>query len=199
MLWYVLNVEGIVMSKKQIFLNVFSMNCVGYINYGFWIYLCDCFSDYCKLCYWIELVWLLECGLFDGLFIVDIFGVYDVYQGGIEVIVCEVVQLLVNDLLMLVLVMVGVIEYLGFGVIVNFIYEVFYLFVWWFLIFDYLSDGWIGWNIVIGYLESVVKVMGQFVQIEYDCCYDCVDEYLEVFYKFWEGSWEDDVVFVDCQ
>ncbi|WP_425048569.1 hypothetical protein, partial [Pseudomonas aeruginosa] len=28
---------------------------------------------------------LLERGLFDGLFIADILGVYDVYQGGIEV------------------------------------------------------------------------------------------------------------------
>ncbi len=64
-------------------------------------------SDYRKLRHWTELARLLERGLFDGLFIADILGVYDVYQGGIEVTAREAVQLPVNDPLMLVSAMAG--------------------------------------------------------------------------------------------
>ncbi len=35
--------------------------------------------------YWTEQAKLLERGLFDGLFIADILGVYDIYGGGIDV------------------------------------------------------------------------------------------------------------------
>lgn len=94
--------------------------------------------------------------------------------------------------------MVVVIEYLGFGVIVNLIYEVLFLFVCCMFMLDYLSCGCVGWNIVIGYFDSVVCVMGLYEQLEYDQCYDCVDEFMEVVYKFWEGSWEDGVVVCDC-
>ncbi|MGV8404627.1 LLM class flavin-dependent oxidoreductase, partial [Pseudomonas aeruginosa] len=56
-----------------------------------------------------------------------------------------------------------------------------------------------GWNIVTGYLESAAQAMGQSAQIEHDRRYDRADEYLEVLYKLWEGSWEDDAVLADRQ
>ncbi len=36
--------------------------------------------------------------------------------------------------------------------------------------------------------------MGHDDQLEHDERYDIADEYLEVLYKLWEGSWEDDAV-----
>lgn len=187
------------MSKKQILLNAFSMNCVGHINHGLWTHPRDRSSDYRKLRHWTELARLLERGLFDGLFIADILGVYDVYQGGIEVTAREAVQLPVNDPLMLVSAMAGVTEHLGFGVTANLTYEAPYPFARRLSTLDHLSDGRIGWNIVTGYLESAAKAMGQSAQIEHDRRYDRADEYLEVLYKLWEGSWEDDAVLADRQ
>ncbi|HFL2772098.1 TPA: LLM class flavin-dependent oxidoreductase [Pseudomonas aeruginosa] len=187
------------MSKKQILLNAFSMNCVGHINHGLWTHPRDRSSDYRKLRHWTELARLLERGLFDGLFIADILGVYDVYQGGIEVTAREAVQLPVNDPLMLVSAMAGVTEHLGFGVTANLTYEAPYPFARRLSTLDHLSDGRIGWNIVTGYLESAAKAMGQSAQIEHDRHYDRADEYLEVLYKLWEGSWEDDAVLADRQ
>ncbi|WP_074247304.1 NtaA/DmoA family FMN-dependent monooxygenase, partial [Pseudomonas aeruginosa] len=187
------------MSKKQILLNAFSMNCVGHINHGLWTHPRDRSSDYRKLRHWTELARLLERGLFDGLFIADILGVYDVYQGGIEVTAREAVQLPVNDPLMLVSAMAGVTEHLGFGVTANLTYEAPYPFARRLSTLDHLSDGRIGWNIVTGYLESAAQAMGQSAQIEHDRRYDRADEYLEVLYKLWEGSWEDDAVLADRQ
>lgn len=184
---------------KKILFNVFNMNCVGYINYGLWMYLCDCFVYYIDFDYWVDFVRMLECGKFDGIFFVDIVGVYDVFGGGFDVVLCELVQVFVNDLFLFVLVMVQVMWYFGFGVIVNLIYELLYLFVCCMLMFDYLMKGCVGWNIVIGYFDSVVCGMGFVQQIGYDDCYECVDDYMDVVYKLWEQSWDDDVVICDVQ
>jgi FMN-dependent oxidoreductase (nitrilotriacetate monooxygenase family) len=64
---------------------------------------------------------------------------------------------------------------------------------------DHLSRGRVGWNIVTGYLDSAAKAMGLSEQAEHDRRYDQADEYLEVLYKLWEGSWEDDAVINDRQ
>ncbi|MCE6983099.1 N5,N10-methylene tetrahydromethanopterin reductase, partial [Pseudomonas frederiksbergensis] len=73
------------MAKKKILLNTFNMNCVGHINHGLWTHPRDNSSQYKTLEYWTELARLLERGLFDGLFIADIVGVYDVYQQSVDV------------------------------------------------------------------------------------------------------------------
>ncbi|HXZ08210.1 MAG TPA: N5,N10-methylene tetrahydromethanopterin reductase, partial [Paraburkholderia sp.] len=73
------------MAKKQILLNAFNMNCVGHINHGLWTHPRDRSSDYRLLPYWTNLARTLERGLFDGLFLADIVGVYDVYQHNVDV------------------------------------------------------------------------------------------------------------------
>ena len=57
------------MSRKQILLNAFNMNCVGHINHGLWTHPRDRSTEFNSLEYWTELARLLERGLFDGLFI----------------------------------------------------------------------------------------------------------------------------------
>ena len=72
-------------ARKQIQLNAFNMNCVGHINHGLWTHPRDRSSEYNTLRYWTDQAKLLERGLFDGMFIADILGVYDIYGGGIDV------------------------------------------------------------------------------------------------------------------
>jgi FMN-dependent oxidoreductase (nitrilotriacetate monooxygenase family) len=185
------------MSKKQILLNAFNMNCVGHINHGLWTHPRDNSSQYKTLAYWTELAQLLERGLFDGLFIADIVGVYDIYQDSVDVTLKESIQLPVNDPLLLVSAMAAVTQHLGFGLTANLTYEAPYLFARRLSTLDHLSGGRVGWNIVTGYLDSAAKAMGLTEQMEHDRRYDQADEYLEVLYKLWEGSWEDDAVVQD--
>ncbi|MBT8767644.1 LLM class flavin-dependent oxidoreductase [Metapseudomonas boanensis] len=187
------------MGKKQILLNAFNMNCVGHINHGLWAHPRDRSAEYKNLAYWTELAQLLERGLFDGLFLADIVGVYDVYQGGVELTLKESIQLPVNDPLMLVSAMAGVTRHLGFGITANLSYDAPYLFARRMSTLDHLSDGRVGWNIVTGYLESAARAMGLAQQMEHDRRYDQADEYLEVLYKLWEGSWEEGAVINDRQ
>jgi long-chain alkane monooxygenase len=182
------------MSKKKILLNAFDMNCVGHINHGLWTHPRDQSTDYRKLSYWTNLAKLLEKGLFDGLFIADIVGAYDIYQQSVDVTLNESVQLPVNDPMMLVSAMAAATQHLGFGITVNLTYEPPYLLARRFSTLDHLTDGRIGWNIVTGYLDSAARAMGLTEQIAHDERYDRADEYLDVLYKLWEGSWEDDAV-----
>ena len=62
---------------------------------------------------------------------------------------------------------------------------------------DHLTEGRIGWNVVTGYLDSAARGAGKDKQTAHDDRYDVADEYMEVVYKLWEGSWEDDAVLRD--
>lgn len=181
-------------ARKRILLNAFNMNCVGHINHGLWTHPRDRSSDYRLLSYWTDLARTLERGLFDGLFLADIVGVYDVYQRNVDVTLRESIQLPVNDPTLLVPAMAAATQHLGFGVTVNLTYEAPYLLARRFSTLDHLTQGRIGWNIVTGYLDSAARAMGQPAQLPHDERYDRADEYLEVLYQLWEGSWEDGAV-----
>jgi long-chain alkane monooxygenase len=184
-------------TKKSVLLNAFNMNCVGHINHGLWTHPRDRSTDYRKLAYWTDLARTLERGLFDGLFLADIVGVYDVYRRDVDVTLRESIQLPVNDPTLLVPAMAAVTQHLGFGVTVNLTYEQPYLLARRFSTLDHLTDGRIGWNIVTGYLDSAARAMGLSEQLPHDERYDRADEYLDVLYKLWEGSWEEGAVLRD--
>ena len=183
--------------KKEIRINAFNMNCVSHINHGLWTHPADRSQDYTDISYWTELAKLLERGKFDGLFLADIVGVYDVYQDSVDLTVREAIQLPVNDPMLLISAMAHATEHLGFGVTVNLSYEAPFLFARRMSTLDHLSKGRVGWNIVTGYLDSAARAMGLSEQLEHDQRYDRADEFMEVVYKLWEGSWEGDAVIRD--
>ena len=181
-------------ASKQIILNAFDMNCAGHINHGLWTHPRDESHRFNELSYWTDLAKTLEQGLFDGLFIADITGVYDVYQGNIDLTLKESIQLPSHDPSTLVSAMAAVTEHLGFGVTVNLSYETPYQFARRLASLDHLTQGRIGWNIVTGYLDSAERLIGQKGLKDHDLRYEQAEEFLELCYKFWEGSWEDDAV-----
>ncbi|OWY26994.1 LLM class flavin-dependent oxidoreductase [Herbaspirillum robiniae] len=185
------------MSKKQIRLNAFNMNCVNHINHGLWTHPRDRSQDYTDIAYWTHLARLLERGKFDGLFLADIVGVYDVYQGSTDITLRESIQLPVDDPLLLISAMAAATEHLGFGITANLTYEAPFLFARRMSTLDHLTRGRVGWNIVTGYLDSAARAMGLTEQLEHDQRYDRADEFMEVVYKLWEGSWEDGAVVRD--
>ena len=64
--------------QREIRLNAFDMNCVGHIQHGLWTHPRDQSSRFNELQYWIDTRKKLERGLFDGIFLADVLGVYDV-------------------------------------------------------------------------------------------------------------------------
>jgi FMN-dependent oxidoreductase (nitrilotriacetate monooxygenase family) len=184
---------------RQIRFNAFDMNCVAHQSSGLWRHPKDRSASYNTLEYWTELAKLLERGTFDGIFIADVLGTYDVYGGSNEAAIRHGAQVPVNDPLMLVSAMALVTEHLGFGVTAGTAYEHPYPFARRLTTLDHLTKGRVGWNVVTGYLPSAARNMGHDDQREHDDRYDHADEYLEVLYKLWEGSWEDDAVVRDAE
>ena len=182
---------------RQIRFNAFDMNCVAHQSSGMWRHPDDQSWRYKDLKYWTELAKLLEAGNFDGIFIADVLGTYDVYGGSNEAAIRHGAQVPVNDPILLVSAMALVTENLGFGITAGTSYEHPYPFARRMSTLDHLTNGRVGWNVVTGYLPSAARNMGHDDQLEHDDRYDVADEYLEVLYKLWEGSWEDDAVIRD--
>lgn len=182
---------------RQIRFNAFDMNCVAHQSSGLWRHPQDQSRRYNELTYWTELAKLLERGRFDGIFIADVLGTYDVYGGSNEAPIKHGAQVPVADPLLVVPAMAYVTEHLGFGVTAGTAYEHPYPFARRMTTLDHLTNGRVGWNVVTGYLPSAARNMGHDDQMEHDERYAHADEYLEVLYKLWEGSWEDDAVVVD--
>ena len=186
-------------AKRQIRFNAFDMNCVGHQSPGLWKHPKDQSARYKDLSYWTDLAKTLEKGKFDGIFIADVLGTYDVFGGSNEVPLRAGTQVPVNDPFMLVSAMASVTENLGFGVTAGTAYEHPYPFARRLATLDHLTKGRIGWNVVTGYLPSAARNMGQEDQLEHDERYNHADEYLEVVYKLLEGSWEEDAVVRDAE
>ncbi|MCS5718008.1 LLM class flavin-dependent oxidoreductase [Herbiconiux sp. CPCC 205763] len=183
--------------SKQIRFNAFDMNCVAHQSSGMWRHPDDQSWRYKEISYWTELAKLLESGSFDGIFIADVLGTYDVYGGSNEAAIRHGAQVPVNDPVLLISAMAAVTRNLGFGVTAGTAYEHPYPFARRMSTLDHLTGGRVGWNVVTGYLPSAARNMGHDDQLEHDQRYDVADEYLEVLYKLWEGSWEDDAVIRD--
>jgi FMN-dependent oxidoreductase (nitrilotriacetate monooxygenase family) len=182
--------------KKQMRLNALDMNCVGCCP-GLWLHPEDQTIRYNTLEYWTEMAQVLERGLFDSMFIADIYGIYDVYGGNADAAFRNAVEFPVNDPFLLVPAMAMVTKHLSFGITGTVTYEPPYSFARRLSTLDHLTNGRIAWNIVTGYLESAAKAFGQHEQLPHDERYALANEYMEVVYKLWEGSWEDDAVLRD--
>ena len=182
---------------RQIRLNAFDMACVGHIQHGMWTHPRDRSTGYNSLEHWVSLARMLERGLFDGLFMADILGVYDVLEDTPAPSLRNAVQIPLIDPLALVPAMAHATTHLGFGVTCNLAYEPPFLFARRMATLDHLTNGRIGWNIVTGYLDSAARAMGLSEQMAHDDRYDLADEYMEAVYKLWEGGWQDDAVIRD--
>jgi FMN-dependent oxidoreductase (nitrilotriacetate monooxygenase family) len=182
---------------KHIRLNAFEMNCVAHQSPGLWRHPRDRSRDYKTLQYWTELAQTLERGKFDGLFIADVLGTYDVYGGSPDAALRNAIQVPVNDPLLLVSAMANVTQHLGFGITVTLSYEPPFPFARRMTTLDHLTNGRIGWNIVTGYLDSAARGAGRDGQNAHDDRYAVAEDYMRLVYRLWEGSWADDAVVAD--
>jgi len=180
--------------KREIRFNAFDMACVGHIQQGMWTHPRDRSAEYLSLDYWMGLARLLEEGLFDGLFLADVLGIYDMHGGNGDAAIRNAVQVPLLDPMLIVPAMAAATRNLGFGVTCNLAWESPSLMARRFSTLDHLTKGRIGWNIVTGYLDSAARAMGLDRQMAHDDRYDLADEYMEILYRLWEESWAADAV-----
>ncbi|MEE3249860.1 MAG: NtaA/DmoA family FMN-dependent monooxygenase, partial [Chloroflexota bacterium] len=184
---------------KRMLMNAFSMNCVSHIQQGLWVRNDTRQLEYNQLDPWVELAQILEKGCFDALFLADVIGVYDAYRGGAETAIIEGMQTPVNDPAMLVSAMAYSTENLGFAFTSSVFQAHPFTFARQMSTLDHLTKGRVAWNIVTSYLPNAASNFGHEKLPPHEERYDLADEYLEVVYKLWEGSWEEDAVLRDTK
>jgi FMN-dependent oxidoreductase (nitrilotriacetate monooxygenase family) len=180
--------------KKRIILNAFDMTCVSHQSAGTWRHPSSQAWNYNDLDYWTNMAKELERGHFDCLFIADVVGVYDVYRGSAEMALKDAAQVPVNDPFGAISAMAAVTTNVCFGITAAVTFEQPYILARRLSTLDHLTKGRIAWNVVSSYLNSAALNIGMDRQMAHDERYDMADEYMDVVYKLWEGSWEDSAV-----
>jgi FMN-dependent oxidoreductase (nitrilotriacetate monooxygenase family) len=185
------------MPKKKLHVNLFEMNCVSHIVHGMWVHPENNRHRFNDIDFWAELAQLVEYGAFDAVFLADVVGAYDGFRDGPEAALREAVQIPNNDPLLIIPVMAQVTKNVGFGVTFSTTYEPPFAFARRMSTLDHLTKGRVAWNIVTSYLPNAARNFGHEDEVPHDHRYEIADEYVDVLYKLWEGSWDDDAVIQD--
>lgn len=182
---------------KRISLNAFDMSTPTHQSPGLWRHPENRADTYNTLGYWTDLAKTLEAGTFDALFLADVLGIYDVYRNSSAPALLDADQVPLNDPFMQISAMAAVTKNLAFAVTSALTYEQPYALARKFSTLDHLTSGRVGWNVVTSYLESAARNLGLERQLDHDARYDLAEEFMDVTYKLWEGSWEEGAVLKD--
>ena len=146
--------------------------------------------------FWVDLARTLEAGCFDSIFFADVHGAYDVYKGSAEAGIRHAVQFPGNDPTMLFPAMAQATRHLGFISTYSTTYYPPFHTAKLFSSLDHFTGGRVGWNIVTSYLDSACR-NGLGEMLPHDQRYERAEEYMEVAYKLWEASWEENAIVRD--
>ncbi|CCH44596.1 Alkanesulfonate monooxygenase [Wickerhamomyces ciferrii] len=154
-------------------------------------------TNYNKISYWTKLAQIAERGKINSIFIGDVLGGYDVYQGprSLKGAAKAAAQFPTNEPSQVISAMAAVTENLAFGVTFSTISEHPYHFARRIATLDHLTEGRVGWNVVTSYLDSAARNLLNGSDLPgYKERYERAHEYVQVVYELLLSSWRDDAV-----
>ena len=146
--------------NRRMILNAFSMNCVSHIQQGLLVRADSRQTEYLQLEPWMELARIAEAGCLDSLFLADVVGLYDNYQGSADTSFRQAVQVPVNDPMLLIPAMATVTQQLGFAFTSSVLQAHPFTFARQLSTLDHLTKGRIAWNVVTSYLPNAGNNLG---------------------------------------
>ncbi|AOA61106.1 Putative nitrilotriacetate monooxygenase [Komagataella phaffii CBS 7435] len=187
-------------AKKQLIINAFMSGSSGNQSPGLWSYPGDKSTEYTTLDYWVELAQKLEKAKFHSIFIADVLGGYDVYNGpgNYSAAAKSGAQFPMIEPSAAVTAMAAATKSITFGVTFSTISEAPYHFARRLGTLDLLTNGRVGWNIVSSYLDSAARNLlnGEPLPLHADR-YKRAEEFLQVVYRLFLSSWRDDAYKLD--
>ncbi len=178
-------------------INAFVMNTVSHIQHGLWRHPEARQADFDDVTVWIDLVRTLEAGLFDAVFFADVVGLYGPVGGDYTVNAREGLQIPSHDPSVLISALAVNTEHLGLAFTSSVLQAHPFEFARRASTLDHISRGRIAWNIVTSTQENAARNFGLDRLTEHDARYDWAEEYLEVVFKLWEGSWDEGALVKD--
>ncbi|KAH7303629.1 alkanesulfonate monooxygenase [Stachybotrys elegans] len=193
-----INQGDVAPERKNLILNAFFMNQPSYVAPGIWRHPRNQTWRYNDVQYWVQVAKLLENN-FHALFLADVLGAYDVYDGprNFKPVLAGAAQFPLTYRGLLISAMAAVTNSLSFCITASTTYEAPFSLARRLSTLDHLTNGRVAWNIVTSYLESAARNFGLREQLSHEERYEKADEFLEVCYKLWEGSWMDNAVIRD--
>ena len=177
--------------------SAFVMDTASHILHGLWRRPDARQLDFNSLDVWIKLVRELERGLFDVIFFADVHGVYTRTGGSLHKLVEAGLQIPSNDPAVILSALACNTEHLGLAITSSIVQDHPFSFARKMSTLDHASNGRIAWNIVTNALQNGARNFGHTSLTPHDERYAWADEYVDVTYKLWEGSWDDGALLQD--
>ncbi|WP_261624586.1 NtaA/DmoA family FMN-dependent monooxygenase [Nesterenkonia marinintestina] len=184
-------------TEKPLILSAFLMNTTSHIIGGAWRRESAEQHRFNELRHWTDLVRRLEEAGFDLAFFADVVGVYGDHEGGWASHLRRGLQVPANDPLVLISALAAVTDRIGLAMTSSVIQAHPFTFARQLSTLDHLSGGRVGWNVVTSATENAHRNFGGAGLAAHGDRYDWAEEYLDVAYQLWEGSWEDGALLAD--
>jgi FMN-dependent oxidoreductase (nitrilotriacetate monooxygenase family) len=182
---------------KRMIMSVAVMASVGHNFHGTWRHPSSRSTDYNKLDLWTDLARRAEQAKFDAIFFTDHLGTTGTYAGSQDVVFEQAVNVPIAEASMLMSALALVTENIGLTWTSSVIQHHPFIFARMVSTLDHLSGGRAGWNVVTSSNERAFRAFGYPGVPSHEERYGRADEYLEVVYKLWEGSWKEGAVLAD--
>ncbi|MFG1480059.1 NtaA/DmoA family FMN-dependent monooxygenase [Xanthobacter sp. V4C-4] len=182
---------------SELIFNAFVMNTASHIQHGQWRHPDARQHDFNDVRLWIELGRTLEAGLFDAIFFADVVGLYGPLHGDHAVNAREGLQIPSNDPSVLLSAIAVNTEHLGLALTSSVLQAHPFEFARRASTLDHISNGRLAWNIVTSTQENAARNFGFERLVEHDARYHWAEEYTDVAYKLWEGSWDEGALLRD--
>ncbi len=184
------------MSTPLLF-SAFVMNTASHILHGLWRREDAGQTAFNSLAFWVKLVQELERGLFDVIFFADVHGVYGRKGGSFTKHVESGLQIPSNDPAVVLSALASHTQHLGLAFTSSIVQDHPFSFARKISTLDHASEGRIAWNIVTNGLANGARNFGYEDLTAHDDRYRWAEEYMDVTYKLWEGSWDDGALIQD--
>ncbi|RID81490.1 FMN-dependent monooxygenase [Peribacillus asahii] len=182
---------------KPLSFSAFVMNTASHILHGLWRDEEGHQLNFNDINLWVSLAKRLEDGGFDAMFFADVIGLYGDYKGSWEHHVQAGMQIPSNDPMVLMSALAVNTKHLGLAFTAAPLQEPPFNFARRVSTLDHISKGRIAWNIVTNAQENAYRNFGYDGLVPHDERYRWADEYVDVLYKLWEGSWDEGALLQD--
>lgn len=178
-------------------LSAFVMNTTSHIIHGAWRRPEARQTEFNDLQHWVSLARELEQARFDHIFFADVVGLYHDHRSDWRKFVESGLQIPSNDPSVLVSAIAQATEHLGIAITSSVLQEHPFNFARKMSTLDHASGGRVAWNIVTSMSPNAWRNFGHDALLAHDERYAWAEEYVDVVYKLWEGSWDDGALLRD--
>ncbi|MFD1211972.1 LLM class flavin-dependent oxidoreductase [Arthrobacter sp. GCM10027362] len=183
--------------RKPLHFNAFVMNTSSHIHHGQWRRPDARQTEFNDVNTWIDLAQKLEAAKFDAMFFADVSGLYGDADADFDVYAHEGLQIPSNDPTVLLGALAVKTKHIGLATTSNVVQNHPFNFARQLSTLDHISGGRIAWNIVTGVQDNGARNYGLDALTDHTERYRWADEYVDVAFKLWEGSWDEGALLKD--